>query len=332
LADRGDFYEVLGVPRTADAKEIQRAYRKLARENHPDVNKAPGAEDRFKEISEAYDVLSDPDTRSRYDRFGPDFRQVPEGVDPAQWAAARRRSRAGAARAEAGGARTTVGDADFFVGDLGDLDLDDLLGGFFGRAGGPGQGGSPFGARRPRGPLQGADQEAEMELSVEDAFSGGRRHLTLTSASGSERSYDVNIPPGVIDGQRIRLAGQGGQGSDGGSPGDLYLVVRIRPDARFRLEGRNVYVDLPVTPWEAALGATVPVEGPGGPAKVKVPSGTSSGRRLRLRKRGLPNPTGEPGDLYAEVRIMVPPRLNSREKGLFEELARVSDFDPRRQA
>ena len=332
MADRGDFYQVLGVPRTADAKEIQRAYRKLARENHPDVNKSPGAEDRFKEISEAYDVLSDPDTRSRYDRFGPDFRQVPEGVDPAQWAAARRRSREGAERTEGGG-RVTVGDSDFFVGDFGDLDIDEMLGGLFGRAGGPvGRGGSTFGARRPRGPLRGADQEAEMELSVEDAFSGGSRHLTLTSASGSERSYDVNIPAGVMDGQRIRLAGQGGQGSDGGSPGDLYLVVRIRPDTRFRLEGRNVYVDLPVTPWEAALGATVPVEGPGGPAKVKVPSGTSSGRRLRLRKGGLPNPNGDPGDLYAEVRIMVPPRLNSREKGLFEDLARVSDFDPRRQA
>jgi curved DNA-binding protein len=112
----------------------------------------------------------------------------------------------------------------------------------------------------------------------------------------------------------------------------LYLVVRIRPDTRFRLEGRDVYVDLAVTPWEAALGATVPVEGPGGPAKVKVPSGSSSGRRLRLRKRGLPNPNGDPGDLYAEVRIMVPPRMNSREKELFEDLARVSDFDPRRQA
>ncbi|HEX3425480.1 MAG TPA: DnaJ C-terminal domain-containing protein [Acidimicrobiales bacterium] len=326
MADRRDFYEVLGVPRTADAKEIQRAYRKLARENHPDVNKAPGAEERFKEISEAYDVLSDPDTRSRYDRFGPDFRQVPEGVDPAQWAAAQRRARAGAGRPGAGGGRVSGDDSDFFVGDLGDLDLDDMLGGLFGRAGGP------FGGRRSRGPLRGADQEAEMELSVEDAYAGGRRHITLTSASGAERSYDVNIPPGVVDGQRIRLAGQGGQGSDGGSPGDLYLVVRIRPDGRFRLEGRDVHVDLPVTPWEAALGATVPVEGPGGPAKVKVPPGTSSGRRLRLRKRGLPNPNGDPGDLYAEVRIMVPSRLNSREKGLFEELARASDFDPRRQA
>ncbi|MGH9125479.1 MAG: DnaJ C-terminal domain-containing protein [Acidimicrobiales bacterium] len=337
MADHRDFYQVLGVPRTADAKEIQRAYRKLARENHPDVNKAPGAEERFKEISEAYDVLSDPDTRSRYDRFGPDFRQVPEGVDPAQWAAAQRRARAGGAgrsgggtgRTAAGGGRVTVDDGDFYVGDLGDLgdlDLDDMLGGLFGRAGGP------FAARRPRGPLRGADQEAQVELSVEDAYSGGRRHITLTSASGAERSYDVNIPPGVIDGQRIRLSGQGGQGTDGGSPGDLYLVVRIRSDARFRLEGRDVHVELPVTPWEAALGATVPVEGPGGPAKVKVPPGTSSGRRLRLRKRGLPNPNGDPGDLYAEVRIMVPSSLNSREKGLFEELARASDFDPRRQA
>jgi curved DNA-binding protein len=140
----------------------------------------------------------------------------------------------------------------------------------------------------------------------------------------------VTIPPGVTDGQRIRLAGQGGQGGAGGA-GDLYLIARIAPHPRFRLEGRDVYVDLPVTPWEAALGAKVPVEGPGGEAKVSVPAGSSSGRRLRLRGRGMPNPKGQPGDLYAVVKIMVPKRLKKRERELFEELGRVSDFDPRRQ-
>jgi curved DNA-binding protein len=140
----------------------------------------------------------------------------------------------------------------------------------------------------------------------------------------------VNIPPGVIEGQRIRLAGQGGQGQ-GGPAGDLYLRVHIAPHRRFRLDGRDVYVDLPVTPWEAALGAQVPVEGPGGEAKVSVPAGSSSGRRLRLRGRGMPHPKKKAGDLYAEVKIMMPPRLSDRERELFEQLARESDFDPRRQ-
>jgi curved DNA-binding protein len=306
-----DFYEILGVPRTASADEIQRAYRKLARTYHPDVNKDPGAEERFKEISEAYDVLSDPDTRTRYDRFGPAFRQVPEGVDPDTWAAGRQRAQRGA------GQWTSVQGGDVFTGGFsaGDIDIDDLFSGFFNR--------------RSRGPVPGADQEAEIELTVEEAFSGGRRHITL-SGQGTPRSYDVTIPPGVMDGQRIRLAGQGGQGT-GGPAGDLYLVVQIKPHPRFRLDGRDVYVDLLVTPWEAALGAKVPVDGPGGEAKVAVPAGSSSGRRLRLRGRGMPNPKGKPGDLYAEVKIMVPPRLSDRERELFEELARVSDFDPRRR-
>jgi curved DNA-binding protein len=309
-----DFYEVLGVPRTASADEIQRAYRKLARTYHPDVNKDPGAEERFKEVSEAYDVLSDPDTRSRYDRFGPSFRQVPEGVDAETWAAA---GRGAGRRPGSGGSgrRTAGGDGDVFTEGftMGDIDLDDLLGGFF--------------SRRSRGPMPGADQEAELEFTVEEAFQGGRRRITLPGADGP-RSYEVTIPPGVTDGQRIRLAGQGGQGA-GAPPGDLYLVARIAPHPRFRLDGRDVAVDLPVAPWEAALGAKVPVEGPGGEAKVSVPAGSSCGRRLRLRGRGMPNPKGRPGDLYAELKIMVPPRLSDRERELFEELGKVSDFDPR---
>jgi curved DNA-binding protein len=312
-----DFYEVLGVPRTATAQEIQRAYRKLARTYHPDINKDPGAEERFKEVSEAYDVLSDPDTRARYDRFGPGFRQVPEGVDPDAWAAAQQSAPSGArpgarGRAPGGfGGWTTVDG-----GDMGDIHIDDLFGDLFGR-------------RTRRGPMPGADQVAEIVLTVEEAYNGGRRWITLPGPAGP-RSYEVTIPPGVIDGQRIRLAGQGGQGQ-GAPAGDLYLAVRIAPHPRFRLEGRDIYVDLPVTPWEAALGAKVPVEGPGGEAKVSVPAGSSSGRRLRLKGRGMPNPKGKPGDLYAEVKIMVPRHLNQRERELFEELARVSEFDPRRQ-
>jgi curved DNA-binding protein len=317
VAGGRDFYEILGVARTASTEEIQRAYRKLARTYHPDVNKDPAAEERFKEISEAYDVLSDPDTRQRYDRFGPDFRQVPEGVDPDAWAAASggRRRRAGG---RSSGRRTPVDDSGIFTEGfgVGDIDIEDLFGDLFSRA--------------PRGPVRGADQEAELELTVEEAFSGRRHHITLPGPDGP-RSYDVTIPAGVTDGQRIRLPGQGGRGRGEGSPaGDLYLVVRLAPHPRFRLDGRDIYVDLLVTPWEAALGAKVPVDGPGGEAKVSVPAGSSSGRRLRLRRRGMPNPKGSPGDLYAEIKIMVPPHLTAKERELFEELGRVSAFDPRK--
>ncbi|MGV9366405.1 DnaJ C-terminal domain-containing protein [Amycolatopsis sp. NPDC003731] len=297
-----DFYATLGVGRDAGPDEIQRAYRKLARENHPDVNKDPEAEERFREIGEAYQVLSDPDQRRKYDRFGADFRQVPDDWE----------QRVGAGAGPRGGRvryATSGGGFEGFEG----VDLEDLLGGLFG---GRGRG----------GPVPGADQEAELELTVEEAYRGGRRHLTI----GGDREYDVKIPPGVLDGQRIRLAGQGGRGSGNAAPGDLYLVARIRPDRRYRLEGRDIHVQLPVTPSEAALGATVPITTPGGEVKARVAAGSSSGRRLRLRGEGMPNPKGKPGDLYAEVRIMVPKRPSKRERELYEQLAAVSDFDPRR--
>ena len=323
MADGEDFYQILGVSRDASQDEIQRAYRKLARTYHPDINRDPGAEDRFKEVSEAYDVLSDPQTRRRYDAFGRDFRQVPEDVDPEMW----RRSRAGAA---AGAGRTrsdgTGGTGGFgFSSSGGDIDLEDLLGGIFGGRGGG------FGSRRGWGPIPGADQEAEIELTVEEAYRGGRRSITLSSGDGTRRSFEVTIPPGVTDGQRIRLAGQGGRGSDGARNGDLYLVVRIAPHPRYRLDGRDLYVELRLAPWEAALGTSVALDTPGGEVKVKVPAGTSSGRRIRLRGRGLPNPKGKAGDLFAEARIMVPARLSRAERRLFEQLAAESDFDPRAQ-
>ena len=313
-----DFYQVLGVPRNADQDEIQRAYRKLARTYHPDVNSSPEAEDRFKEVSEAYDVLSDPQTRRRYDAFGADFRQVPEDVDPDEWRRSRARAGAGAG---AGPARGGFGDGGFGDGGFsfsgGDVDLDDLLGGIFGGRTG-----------RRWGPIPGADQEAELELTVEEAYRGTRRTVTLAS-DGTRRSFEVTVPAGVTDGQRIRLAGQGGRGSDGARSGDLYLVVRIAPHPRYRLDGRDLSVELRIAPWEAALGTSVPVDTPGGEVKVKVPAGTSSGRRIRLRGRGLPNPKGKAGDLFAEARIMVPPHLSRAERRLFEQLAAESDFDPR---
>jgi curved DNA-binding protein len=314
MADR-DFYEILGVPRNASQDDIQRAYRKLARAYHPDVNKDPSAEERFKDVSEAYDVLSDPQTRRRYDAFGPDFRQVPEDVDPEAWS----RARAGGGRtADGRGAGSASRGSGFGFGG-GDIDLEDLLGGMFGgRAG------------RGWGPIPGADQEAEIELTVEEAYHGTRRTVTLGGGPRA-RSLDVTIPAGVTDGQRIRLAGQGGQGSEGGAPGDLYLVIRVAPHPVFRLRGRDLYVELRLAPWEAALGTSVAVATPGGEAKVKVPPGTSSGKRLRLRGRGLPTSRGKPGDLFAETRIMVPGRPTSQERELFERLAAVSEFDPRRR-
>jgi curved DNA-binding protein len=310
MAEPRDFYEVLGVGKNASPDEIQRAYRKLARTYHPDVNKDPAAEERFKEISEAYDVLSDPETRKRYDAFGPDFRRVPDDVDPAAYA-----------RGNARGPRGTAQTGTFYTSDFGDLDIDFDIDDLFG---------SVFRARTRRQPgtIAGADQEAELTLTLDDAYRGGRRSITLAGPDGP-RTFEVNVPAGVTDGQRIRLAGQGGRGTGGAAPGDLYLVVRIAPDKRFRVEGRDVYVDLPLTPWEAALGATVAVDTPGGEAKVRVRAGTSSGKRLRLRGRGLTNERAHAGDVFAEVRIVVPPTLTTEEKRLFEELAATSTFDPR---
>jgi curved DNA-binding protein len=303
-----DYYEVLGVRRDASQEEIQQAYRKLARTYHPDLNKDPGAEERFKDISEAYAVLSDPATRKRYDAFGPGFRQVPEDADPQTW---RRAGAASGAGREAGSG---------FGSGLGDgINLDDLLGGLFGGR-----------VRGGFGTIPGADHEAELEVTVEEAYRGTQRTVSLGTAEGT-RTLDVTIPAGVTDGQRIRLAGQGSQGSGGARAGDLYLIVRIAPHPRYRVQGRDVSTDLLLAPWEAALGTSVAVDLPDGEAKVTVPAGTSSGRRLRLRGRGLPNPRGKPGDLYAVAKIMVPRRLSRKERRLFEELAAESSFDPRRQ-
>ncbi|HEX3390672.1 MAG TPA: J domain-containing protein [Streptosporangiaceae bacterium] len=322
MAPPRDFYQILGVSRDASQDEIQRAYRKLARSYHPDVNHDPGAEERFKEVSEAYDVLRDPATRKRYDAFGPDFRQVPEDMDPQAWrqaGAGTGRPRSGRAAGTGTGTGTGPGFGSAFESGL---DFDDLLSGLFGDRGGRGPGGRGWGA------IPGADQEAEIEITVAEAYRGGRRSITIEGGGGT-RTLEVTIPAGVTGGQRIRLAGQGGRGSDGAPAGDLYLVVRLAHDPRYRVEGRDVYIDLPLAPWEAALGTTVAIETPDGEAKVRVPAGTSSGRRLRLRHRGLPHPRGSAGHLYAEARIMVPAKLSAAERRLFTELADTSTFNPR---
>ncbi|SDZ10440.1 curved DNA-binding protein [Geodermatophilus africanus] len=315
-----DYYDVLGVSRDADQDELQQAFRRLARQNHPDVNKDPAAEERFKEINEAYSALSDPELRKRYDRFGEDFRRVPEDWEQRVGAGVGGSGgRTGRGRRATWTAEGTDVGGGFGGGGFEGIDIEDLLGGMFG-----GRGRGPRVAR-----TAGADQEAELPLTVEEAYRGGRKEITLNGPEGP-RSYTVTIPPGVNDGRRIRLTGEGGRGLGDGAPGDLYLVVRLLPHPLFRVHGRNIHVDLKLAPWEAALGATVPVATPGGESKVTVPPGSSSGRRLRLRGQGMPDPAGHPGDLFAEVKIMVPPRLSDRERELFSELATSSTFDPRR--
>jgi curved DNA-binding protein len=273
-----DYYAELGVPRDASEQDIRRAYRKLARENHPDVNKDPEAENRFKRISEAYEVLRDPEKRARYDRLGSNWRagqdvsSAPgfEGFDFGD-----------------GGVRVEYGD-----------DVSDLFEGLFGRG-------------RRRGGFDGfsREQEAVLELSLPEAARGGPRRLSL----GDGRDFEVDVPPGVRDGDVLRVPEQ-----------QLRLRIRLRPDKRFRLRGDDVETDVAVAPWEAALGATVQVQTLDGTARVKVPAGSSCGRRLRLRGAGLGG-----GDLYAVVKIVVPKKLSKRERELFEQLADTSKFDPR---
>jgi curved DNA-binding protein len=309
-----NYYEALGVPRDASEDEIRRAYRKLARQYHPDVSKEPDAEDRFKEVSEAYEVLRDPEKRERYDRLGANWKagqdvSGAEGFDGSE----------GFQGFGQGGFRDVR--VNFGGGDFGGGDFSDFFEGLFGTGGGRRRRTAGFDGFSSRG----ADQEATLELSLEEAATGGKRRISMADG----RDYEVDIPAGVRDGQRIRLAGQGSSGSAGGPAGDLFLRVRIKPHPRFRVEGRDLHVDLPVTPWEAALGASVDVPTLSGTTRVKVPSGSSCGRRLRLKGEGMPAPRGERGDLYASVQIKVPKRLSKDEREHFERLAEVSDFNPR---
>ena len=302
-----DYYETLGVARDASDEDIRRAYRRLARKYHPDVNKEPDAEDRFKQISEAYEVLRDEEKRARYDRLGANWRTAPDVSGEEGFS----------------GFRGTNGFEDVRV-EFGDGAFGDIFEGIFGqargraRAGARGDGFSGF-------QMRGEDREAVLELTLEEAAAGGKRRISL----GDGRDYTVDIPRGVRDGQLLRLAGQGGPGAGGGPAGDVLLRVRLKPHPRFRVEGSDLFVDLPVAPWEAALGAEVPVPTLEGSARVRVPPGSSTGRRLRLRGQGMPDARGGAGDLYAVVAVHVPKRLSKRERELFEQLAAESKFDPR---
>lgn len=293
-----DYYAALGVPRDADSEQIKRAYRKLAREHHPDVSAAPEAEARFKDIAEAYQTLRDPDKRAAYDELG----RRPAGEEfapPPQWA-----------REYAGGA-----------GSFDEVDLADLLAAF-GR-------GRHRGARQGTVPVRGRDYETAVRISLEDAHRGARLNLQLADEQGGARTLEVTIPPGVSEGQKLRLRGRGGKGRHGGGDGDIYLHITLVPHPVFRADGHDLYLDLALAPWEAALGADVEVPTLDGPVLLTVPAGTRAGRRLRLRARGLANGRGGRGDLHAVVRIDVPGTLTPRERELFHELAAASRFDPR---
>ena len=302
-----DFYETLGVSRSADVKQIKRAYRDLARKYHPDVNKDPGADERFKRISEAHHVLTDPELRAQYDQFGPEFRQYATAGAGQGAAGSPRRG-----WPPTGGPRYSTWSTASTEGADAGLGWDELFTEVFGRS------------------ARGADHTAELEVSVEEAYRGGRRTIRLEDRGGTVRTYDVDIPPGAVDGQQLRVSGAGGDGRGDARSGDLVVTLRVRSDKRYRLDGADIEMDLPVSPWEAALGGEVRVSAPGGPVTVRVPPGSSSGRRLRLRGQGMPRPGGRDGDLFARVSIRVPDRLSDRERELFEQLSRESSFDPRR--
>lgn len=321
-----DYYATLGVKKDASQEETQKAYRKLARKFHPDVNKDPEAENRFKEIGEAYEVLKDPDKRKKYDQFGSAWRTREQtGSPPPGWE----------------NIRWDMGDSGGFDFDLGGSGFSSFFDMLFGGGGPPGRGGArgararwstggPGGQAGAPWSQAGSDNEAKLTLSLEEAARGGSREITLSDpTTGQRKTLSVRIPQGVRPGQRIRLAGQGSPGLGGGAPGDLYLRVDLEPHPTFRLEDGDLHTTLPVAPWEAALGGEATVETLHGPVRVKIPAGSSTGRKIRLRGRGMPKAGGEPGDQYAEIRIVVPERLSPREEELFRELAEASNFQPR---
>jgi curved DNA-binding protein len=322
-----DYYETLGVPRNASAEDIHRAYRRLARKLHPDVNKAPNAEAKFKQVAEAYEVLKDAEKRKRYDALGADWRDGQEFRPPPGWEGIRFDF----------GPRTGQPGRDFDFGSgTGFSDFFSML-----------FGGDPMaGFQRGRTHGQdfaeafgqdGATHEANITITVEDAYHGAVKRLSLASAEpgpdgvarSAERTYQVRIPPGTADGSTIRLAGQGGRATGRGSPGDLLLRVHIAEHPVFRVKGRDLVMTLPVTPWEAALGGRVRVDTLGGQVTLRIPPGSPSGRQLRLAGRGMPDRHGGRGDLLVEMKIVVPDALSPEEKELFERLSKVSGFRPR---
>ena len=312
-----DYYQTLGVSRDASGDEIKGSYRRLARKFHPDVSEQPNAEERFKEIGEAYEVLKDSDKRARYDQLGANWKAGQDFTPPPGWEGAFNFGGFGGA----GGSQGPVDFSDFFSAMFGD------------RAGARHAGARHAGARHAgfsRGPTRGRDQTITVRIDIEDAFHGAERLLRLQTGNGATqgtRKLNIKIPAGVTDGQQIRLAGQGQPGVNGGARGDLFLQVEIEPHSTYRVEGKDVYLDLPITPWEAALGATIEVPTLGGKVDLKIPNGTSSGSKLRLKGRGLGGKRS--GDQYVVLQIATPPADSQESRELYRQMSEQMPFNPR---
>ncbi|MFZ2445301.1 MAG: DnaJ C-terminal domain-containing protein [Syntrophobacteraceae bacterium] len=324
-----DYYEILGIKRGAAQEDVQRAYRKLARKYHPDVSKAKDAEEKFKEINEAHEVLKDPEKRKMYDQLGPNWQSGQEFRPPPGWDFHQQGFRGGGGGGPQGDFQWggSGGFSDFFEALFGGRGFQQAS-----RGGGPGGFGRGTVFRQA-----GADRETTIRITLEEAFLGGTKPILLQSQAINqhgqlevqEKRYDIKIPAGILPGQKIRLTGQGGEGMGGGPSGDLYLGVEIEPHPVYTLKGRDLYMEVPVSPWEAVLGSEVNVATLSGNVTLKIPPGTQSGRKLRLRGKGMPNPKAAAGDLYATVVVKVPTKPSSRERELLEELRKASDFNPR---
>ncbi len=311
-----DYYETLGVERGATQDEIKKAFRKLARKYHPDVSKLPDTEARFKDVNEANEVLGDPEKRAAYDQMGRQYQAGQDFQPPPDW--------------DAGFEFRGRGDG---AGAGQDFDTSDFFEALFGRqARQARQGGGPRAARQAAG----EDHHAKVLIDLEDAYGGARRSIALrmpvVDAQGrvvlEERQLDVNIPKGIRAGQHLRLAGQGSPGSGGAPAGDLFLEIGFNPHPRFRVDGRDVYADLALAPWEAALGATVDAPTPEGSVQLTVPPGSTSGRKLRLKGKGIPGQ--QPGDLYVVLGIVLPRAENEAARDAYAALARAfENFNPR---
>ena len=324
-----DYYATLGVERTATQDEIKRVYRKLARKYHPDVSKEPDAEARFKEVAEAHEALIDPERRAAYDDIAQRHARGQPFEPPPGWDSGYEFSGRGDGRPPGRHPRGDTGEA---------ADFSDFFESLFGRGGFEGaQGLHRRGAgNRPDGPAAGRDHHAKVAIELLDAYQGAQRrislHMPVVDAAGhttlQERQLDVHIPKGVREGQHLRLAGQGAPGVGGAAPGDLYLEIQILPHPLFRLEGADIRFELPITPWEAALGATVTAPTPDGSVQLSVPPGSLQGRKLRLKGKGLPGKV--PGDLYAVLTLALPPSATEPEQEAWRALARAfATYNPR---